>query len=78
MTTEQHVWQDGESQGKREINVRWAALGADTLQHEDDEEAHVLSYRPRPSLAKPGTYLRDIKYLIGKLRFNSAIEDTLI
>jgi hypothetical protein len=55
------------------VHARWAALGTDTLQQEVEDEADILSYKPRPPLAKPGTYLRDIRYLIGKLRIKPAI-----
>ncbi|KAL5418227.1 hypothetical protein PMIN03_001206 [Paraphaeosphaeria minitans] len=36
----------------------------EVAKHEAEEEAHASPYRPRPPLAKPGTYLRDIDWLI--------------
>ncbi|KAF2446890.1 hypothetical protein P171DRAFT_482961 [Karstenula rhodostoma CBS 690.94] len=38
--------------------------------HEDEEDGHALSYTSRPPLAKPGTYLRDIKYLVDAMNDN--------
>ncbi|KAL1605397.1 hypothetical protein SLS60_004946 [Paraconiothyrium brasiliense] len=48
--------------------VRCPALNTETLQHEDEEETQELPYRPRPPLEKPGTYLRDIGYLINAMK----------
>lgn len=40
----------------------------ETTEHEDEEETQELPYRPRPPLEKPGTYLRDIGYLINAMK----------